>query len=75
VGLGMVVKEGGVVRGGCEVVGLQKEGKRVEGVVLKSGEVVKGDIVLVCSSLIDRFVDANGRLLLALGMSSMRVRY
>jgi len=48
VGLGMVVKEGGVVRGGCEVVGLEKEGKRVQGVVLKSGEVVRGDIVLVC---------------------------
>ena len=51
VGLGMVVKEGGVVRGGCEVVGLEKEGKRVQGVVLKDGEVVRGDIVLVCSPL------------------------
>jgi glycine/D-amino acid oxidase-like deaminating enzyme len=47
VGLGMVVKEGGVVRGGCEVVGLEKKGKRVQGVVLKSGDVVRGDIVLV----------------------------
>lgn len=46
-GLGLVVKEGGVVRGGCEVVGLEKEGKRIRGVVLKSGEVVRGDIILV----------------------------
>lgn len=44
----MVTKEGGVVRGGCEVVGLQKDGKKIDGVVLKSGEVVKGDIILVC---------------------------
>lgn len=48
VGLKMVEKEGGKVRGGCEVVGLQKEGKKVEGVVLKDREVVKGDIILVC---------------------------
>jgi sarcosine oxidase/L-pipecolate oxidase len=76
VGLGMVVKEGGVVRGGCEVVGLQKDGKRVEGVVLKSGEVVRGDVILVCSPpLVDSFVNADDRLLLELGMSSMRVMY
>jgi len=48
VGLKMVEKEGGRVRGGCEVVGLQKGDRRIEGVVLKSGEVVKGDIILVC---------------------------
>jgi len=47
VGLGLVVKEGGVVRGGCEVAGLEKEGRRVQGVVLKSGEVVRGEIILV----------------------------
>ena len=71
-GLGMVVKEGGVVRGGCEVVGLEKDGKRVKGVVLKSGEVVRGDIVLVCPpSLMYCSADADGRLLLELGMSPM----
>jgi sarcosine oxidase/L-pipecolate oxidase len=49
VGLKMVEKLGGKVRGGCEVVGLQK-GDRIEGVVLRDGEVVTGDIVLVCPS-------------------------
>lgn len=47
VGLKRVEKLGGRVRGGCEVVGLQKRGKKVEGVTLKGGEVVKGDIVIV----------------------------
>jgi sarcosine oxidase/L-pipecolate oxidase len=75
VGLGMVVKEGGVVRGGCEVVGLEKEGKTAQGVVLKDGEVVRGDIVLV-SLVIDLGAVADGRSLLELGMSSMtRVAY
>lgn len=47
VGLKRVQKLGGSVRGGCEVVGLQKNGRKVEGVALKSGEVVRGDLVLV----------------------------
>ena len=44
-----VKREGGNVRAGAEVVGLLKEGKRVQGVRLKSGEEVKGDLVLVSS--------------------------
>ena len=48
VGLKRVEKLGGKVRGGCGVVGLQKKERKVEGVVLESGEVVLGDLVIVC---------------------------
>lgn len=51
VGLKMVEKLGGKVRGGCEVTGLEKGEGRIEGVMLKNGEVVKGDLVLVRLSL------------------------
>jgi hypothetical protein len=60
---------GGKVRGGCEVVGLEKNGRRVEGVKLKSGEVVKGDLVLVSLSSSVEVDGADCRLLLELGMS------
>lgn len=51
VGLKRVQKLGGEVRGGCRVVGLEKKEKRVEGVKLESGEVVKGDLIIVCPNL------------------------
>jgi len=48
-GLARVAAKGGVIRGGAEVVSLQKAGKKVTGVVLKSGEVVSADLVLVAA--------------------------
>ena len=51
VGLKRVQKLGGSVRGGCRVVGLEKREKKVEGVVLESGEVVRGDLIIVRLSL------------------------
>lgn len=42
------IREGGAsVRGGCEVVGLIKEGRKVGGVILKGGEKVMADLVVV----------------------------
>ncbi|WWD17111.1 hypothetical protein CI109_101548 [Kwoniella shandongensis] len=49
VGLKRVRQLGGEVRGGAEVVGLIKDGKKVQGVRLKSGEEVKGDLVVVAA--------------------------
>lgn len=71
----MVTKEGGVVRGGCEVVGLQlqKDGKKIDGVVLKSGEVVKGDIILVCFTFHCICSGADDRLPLELGTLSIEL--
>lgn len=47
VGIKRVRQGGATVRSGCEVVGLIKQGRRVEGVKLKDGEEVRGDLVLV----------------------------
>lgn len=47
VGHKRIRRAGGVIRGGAEVVNLQKEGNRVIGVVLKDGEVVPADLVIV----------------------------
>lgn len=46
-GLNKVQKLGGKVRAGAEVEALVREGKKVTGVKLKGGEVVKADLVLV----------------------------
>ena len=49
VGIKRIRQMGGKVRAGCEVVGLVKGqgGRRVEAVVLKSGEEVEADLVVV----------------------------
>ncbi len=48
VGIKRISQMGGTVRAGCEVVGLVRgNGGRVEAVVLKSGEEVKADVVIV----------------------------
>lgn len=47
VGIKRVRQEGGTVRAGAEVVGLVKDGRKVKGVRLESGEEVLGDLVLV----------------------------
>ncbi len=54
VGIKRVRQMGGTVRSGCEVVGLAKggEGRKVEAVVLKSGEEVKADVVVVSQAAI-----------------------
>jgi hypothetical protein len=73
VGLKRVEKLGGKVRGGCEVVGLEKAdgGKKIEGVVLKSGEIVRGDLVLVSEFIMERWRPVtDGRLPLELGRSA-----
>jgi sarcosine oxidase/L-pipecolate oxidase len=44
-----ILAKGGVIRGGAEVVEFKKTGKKVTGVVLKSGEVVPADLVLVAA--------------------------
>lgn len=49
VGHRRILKAGGVIRGGAEVVSLKKEGRTVTGVVLKSGEVVSGDLIVVAA--------------------------
>ncbi|OCF32932.1 sarcosine oxidase [Kwoniella heveanensis BCC8398] len=49
VGLKMVRQLGGTIRAGAEVTGLVKEGKEIKGVVLKSGEEVKSDLVVVAA--------------------------
>jgi sarcosine oxidase/L-pipecolate oxidase len=49
VGLKRVRALGGVIRAGAEAVAFQQTGKRVTGVVLKSGEVVPADLVLVAA--------------------------
>lgn len=49
VGHKRILAAGGVIRGGCEAVSFQKTGKKVTGVVLKSGEVVTADLVLVAA--------------------------
>ena len=46
----MVRARGGIIRGGCEVVGLERKGRTVSGVKLKSGEMVPADIVVVSHS-------------------------
>lgn len=49
VGLKRIKKLGGKVRGGAEVVSFKQEGKKIKGVVLKSGEVVPADLVVVAA--------------------------
>lgn len=50
VGIKRARQMGATVRAGCEVVGLVRGegGRKVEAVVLKSGEEVKADVVVVC---------------------------
>lgn len=47
VGLTRVRQLGGTVRAGADVMGLLKDGRRVRGVTLRSGEEVLGDLVVV----------------------------
>ncbi|WVQ81747.1 hypothetical protein IAT38_003872 [Cryptococcus sp. DSM 104549] len=49
VGLKMVRQLGGTIRAGAEVVGLVKDGKKVQGVILKDGEQVLGDLVVAAA--------------------------
>ena len=49
VGIKRIRLMGGVVRAGCEVIGLKKRagGREVEAVILKGGEEVRADVVVV----------------------------
>ncbi|KAL1411679.1 hypothetical protein Q8F55_002644 [Vanrija albida] len=49
VGLKRVARLGGKIRAGAEVVSLKKSGRKVDGVVLASGEVVSGDLVVLAA--------------------------
>lgn len=49
VGLARVAKLGAKIRAGAEVVSFQKEGKKVTGVVLKSGEKIPAELVVVAA--------------------------
>ncbi|OCF61004.1 sarcosine oxidase [Kwoniella mangroviensis CBS 10435] len=49
VGLKRVRQLGGHVRSGAEVTGLIKDGRNVKGVTLKSGEDVRGDLVVIAA--------------------------
>lgn len=47
IGIKRVRQLGGEVRAGAEVTGIKKEGKKVKGVKLRSGEEVEGDLIVV----------------------------
>lgn len=49
VGLKRIKSLGGKVRGGAEVVSFKKQGKKITGVVLQTGEVVPADLVVVAA--------------------------
>lgn len=49
VGLKRVKQLGGKVRAGAEVVSFKKDGKKITGVVLQTGEVVPADLVVVAA--------------------------
>lgn len=49
VGLKRVSALGGTVRGGAEVVGINRSGRTITGVTLASGEVVPADLVVVAA--------------------------
>jgi sarcosine oxidase/L-pipecolate oxidase len=47
VGLKRIRQMGGLIRGGAEVVGFVKDGRKVRGVVLDGGEEIEADLVVV----------------------------
>ena len=48
-------KLGGEIRAGCEVIKLMLDGRQVRGVVLKSGEEIMADLVVVSHSCFRRW--------------------
>lgn len=49
VGLERIKSLGGTVRGGAEVIAINRTGRKITGVTLKSGEVVPADLVVVAA--------------------------